>query len=341
MSVRLDVGSADLLRCRFALSPLWETVAAVRTLADPRRQAYHRPWLREVAAGHDAARTAPLALLLPRTGSTPDFLTPPPTGPHAGIEEELGRVAATPLDQVEAELRRSLHGPPGRDVEPPPEAAARLLADPGRTLRELTELLRDCWRRLLAPRWPRVRDLLEDDIAVRSRELAEAGLRRTLTGLHPAVGWEAPGTLRVAAAHRARRRLGGQGLLLLPSAFVWPALTVVTDPPWQPTLIYPARGVGELWRGGGPAAPHALARLLGRTRALLLAALDEPATTSRLARAHGLSPATVSAHLTALRESGLVTRRRVGRAVAYARTPLGLALLHGGEEPGTAAPPPR
>ncbi|WP_408907430.1 helix-turn-helix domain-containing protein [Streptomyces albidoflavus] len=72
-----------------------------------------------------------------------------------------------------------------------------------------------------------------------------------------------------------------------------------------------------------------------------MAAHDEPATTSRLARAHGLSPATVSAHLTALRESGLVARRRVGRAVAYARTPLGLALLHGGEAPGTAAPPPR
>ncbi|WP_436739794.1 DUF5937 family protein [Streptomyces sp. BBFR102] len=340
MSVRLEVGSADLLRCRFALSPLWETVAAVRTLAEPRRQAYHRPWLREVAAGHDPARTAPLALLLPRTGSTPDFLTPPPTGPHADIEEELGRVAATPLVQVEAELRRTLHGP-GRDGPPPAQAAARLLADPGRTLRELTELLRDCWRNLLAPRWARVRDLLEADIAVRSRELAAAGLRRTLTGLHPAVGWEEPGTLRVDAPHRAVRRLGGAGLLLLPSAFVWPALTVVTDPPWQPTLIYPARGVGELWREGGPAAPRALARLLGRTRARLLAALDEPATTSRLARAHGLSPATVSAHLTALRESGLVTRRRIGRAVAYARTPLGLALLRGGEEPATAAPPPR
>lgn len=137
----------------------------------------------------------------------------------------------------------------------------------GRTLPELTELLRDCWRRLPAPRWPRVRDLLEADIAVRSRELAEAGLRPTLTGLHPAVGWEARGTLRVQAAHRAGRRLGGHGLLLLPSAFVRPALTVVTDPPWQPTLIHPARGVGELWRGGGPAVPHALACLLGRTRA--------------------------------------------------------------------------
>ncbi|MFD5027761.1 DUF5937 family protein [Streptomyces sp. NPDC058373] len=342
MAVRLQVGEADLLRCRFALSPLWETVAAVRTLGEPRRQAYHLPWLREVAAGHDPASTAPLALLLPRTGSTPDFLTPPPAGPHADIEEELGRVAATPLARVEAELRRSLHGP-GRDAPPPPEAAARLLADPGRTLSELTALLRECWQRLLAPRWTRVRDLLDADIAVRSRGLAEAGLRRTLTGIHPGIGWEEPGTLRVEAAHRAVRRLDGAGLLLVPSAFVWPALTVVTDPPWQPTLVYPARGVGELWRGGRPDTPRALARLLGRTRALLLAALDEPATTSRLARAHGLSPATVSAHLTALRESGLVTRRRLGRSVAYARTPLGLALLRGGagEEPQTAAPPPR
>lgn len=340
MAVRLHVGQADLLRCRFALSPLWETVAAVRTLADPRRQAYHLPWLREVAAAHDAERTAPLALLLPRTGATPDFLTPPPTGPHAPFEEELGRVAATPLARVEQELRGSLHGP-GRDVPPPPGEAARLLADPGRTLEELTGVLRACWRSLLAPRWPRVRDLLDADIAVRSRGLAAAGLRRTLTGLHPEVGWEEPGTLRVEARHRVERHLGGQGLLLVPSAFVWPALTVVTDPPWQPTLIYPARGVGDLWRGGRPDPPRALARLLGRTRALLLAALDEPATTSRLARAHRLSPATVSAHLTALRESGLVTRHRIGRSVAYARTPLGQALLHGREEPGTPAPPSR
>ncbi|WPR54130.1 hypothetical protein SJI45_27055 [Streptomyces sp. S399] len=43
--------------------------------------------------------------------------------------------------------------------------------------------------------------------------------------------------------------------------------------------MYPARGVGDLWRGR-PDAPHALAGLLGRGRALLPAALEEPATTS-------------------------------------------------------------
>ncbi|MGW8943417.1 ArsR/SmtB family transcription factor [Streptomyces koyangensis] len=122
--------------------------------------------------------------------------------------------------------------------------------------------------------------------------------------------------LRPAPAHRGRRS----------------AVAAHPDPPGARR----GRAVARRRTGRAPRA-----RLLGRTRALLLAALDEPATTSRPARAHGLSPATVSAHLTALRESGLVTRRRVGRAVAYARTPLGLALLHGGETPGTDAPPPR
>ncbi|MGA5003834.1 hypothetical protein ACPCDX_02355 [Streptomyces koyangensis] len=39
--------------------------------------------------------------------------------------------------------------------------------------------------------------------------------------------------------------------------------------------------------------------------------------------------------------TGAASRVRWSRAVAYARTPLGLALLHGGETPRTDAPPPR
>lgn len=76
--------------------PLWETVAAVRTLADPRRQAYHLPWLRKLRPELDEKQLSPLLTLLPRTGYTPDFLTPPPTGPLSEIEDELARVADTP-----------------------------------------------------------------------------------------------------------------------------------------------------------------------------------------------------------------------------------------------------
>ena len=90
------------------------------------------------------------------------------------------------------------------------------------------------------------------------------------------------------------------------------------DPPWQPAIVYAPRGIATLWE---PAehAPDALADLLGRRRAMLLAAL--PATTQELARAHAASPAGVSEHLSVLRRAGLVAGRREGRTVRYARTP--------------------
>jgi hypothetical protein len=48
MATLLRFGPQDLLRCRFALSPLWETLAATRTLIEPQRQVHHLPWLRQV-----------------------------------------------------------------------------------------------------------------------------------------------------------------------------------------------------------------------------------------------------------------------------------------------------
>ena len=73
-------------------------------------------------------------------------------------------------------------------------------------------------------------------------------------------------------------------------------------------------------------APAPLARLLGRTRALILTELAEPASTRPLAGRHGLAPSTVSAYLAALEAAGLLTGRRYGHEVRYRRTPLGRAL---------------
>jgi DNA-binding transcriptional ArsR family regulator len=96
------------------------------------------------------------------------------------------------------------------------------------------------------------------------------------------------------------------------------------DPPWQPALVYAPRGVATLWEPAEQ-APDALADLLGRRRAALLTAL--PATTQELARAHAASPAGVSEHLAVLRRAGLIAGRRDGRAVRYARTAAGDALV--------------
>ncbi len=324
MTTLLRFGPQDLLRCRFALSPLWETMAAIRTLAEPQRQVHHLPWLRRVQPELARLDLAPLLALQPRAGYTPDFLSPPPQGPLADFADELDRVHATPLDQVARELDRCARERLDRD--PTRAALARALAaDPAATLQRLTALLATAWALLLEPRWPRLRDLLDADIAFRARHLAEGGLERLFADLHPRVGWR-DGTLQVANRASDRRDLDGEGLVLMPSAFSWPAVSVMLDPPWQPTLIYPARGIAALWQPPATTPPVVLGRLIGRTRAKLLLALAEPASTATLARRYGLSPGTVSEHLTALRDAGLLSASRVRHQVLYERTPLGIAL---------------
>jgi hypothetical protein len=109
----------------------------------------------------------------------------------------------------------------------------------------------------------------------------------------------------------------------MPSVFVWPRVVIVTAPPWQPTIIYPARGAGALWEPAGAVASGALGALLGRNRAALLVALDRPRSTTDLAALAGITPGGVSQHLAVLRAAGLVTAHRVGRAVLNLRTPAG------------------
>jgi DNA-binding transcriptional ArsR family regulator len=122
--------------------------------------------------------------------------------------------------------------------------------------------------------------------------------------------------------------IGGRGLVLMPSAYIWPNVVSIVDEPWQPTIVYPARGIADLWQSPTP-PPHALVRLIGRTRALLLASLDKPASTGALAGIFGLSPSGISGHMIALRNAGLIAGRRDGHEVRYARTPLGSQLLRG------------
>jgi DNA-binding transcriptional ArsR family regulator len=121
----------------------------------------------------------------------------------------------------------------------------------------------------------------------------------------------------------------------VPSAFGWERPFSITDAPWQPTLIYPARGVAMLWEPGEP-APDGVAALVGRTRAELLAALDAPRSTTELAACLGVSPGGASQHLSVLRAAGLVTGRREGRSVLYVRTPLADSLA-AGRDPATAS----
>lgn len=319
----------DLLRSRFAVAPLLETTLAVRSLHDPRRRPYHRPWLRGVE-GHGLDLT-PLIAVQPLRGYEPDFISALPDGPGSGVDEQLERVRTADPERVEAELLRTL-----QDQRDPRLRAVveGLAADPRRAREVLADALDLVWRILVAPYWPRLRDFLDTDLAYRARLLAEGGLERLLPDLDAALAWR-DRTLLIDGAEEGSLQLTGTGVVLIPSAFVWPGKAVrigVVDPP---ALVYPARGIGTLW-GGPRVPPDALKRLLGAVRALLLTDLAIPAATTSLAARHSLSPANVSAHLKVLRDAGLVDGRRYRRQVLYERTALGDALVNGAGAEGEA-----
>ncbi|MGW4222102.1 DUF5937 family protein [Streptomyces bauhiniae] len=325
MASHLHFGEDDFLNCRFAVSPLWETQDAVRTLRRPDRQGYHVPWLRRIRTAAAGLDLAPLWLLMPRRGHSPDWLGAPPIGPAATFEEEIAAVRAADPEAAREDTARSLACTPGALAS---EQGRAWLADPVRMVRELADALEVAWRVLVEPEWPRLRALLEADVAFHSRRLAEVGLGTLLPELDPRLSWD--GRTLTLPGGVYERRLGGRGLVLMPSVFCWPDVITGFDPPWQPTLVYPARGVGALWAEPGTRTPEALVRLLGRNRAAVLAALDDPASTTALAHRLDLAPSSVSSHLTVLRESGLLTARRYGHQVLYERTPLGMALASGG-----------
>jgi DNA-binding transcriptional ArsR family regulator len=313
----------DLLTVRFAVSPVWETQAAVQAFADERGRSYHQPWLQLVQARAGRLDLAPLLAVLPRHGYVPDFLTPPPRTPRPALRDQLAQIRATGPAHVARELGRCRDS---MDHEPHRRLLTHLLTDPERARDQLAARLRDAWTTMVAPFWIRIRALLDRDIDERSRTLARYGLRSALDELHPKIRWTTRG---LSLADRTGRTVvaGERGLLLMPSAYLWPHVAAITEEPWQPTIIYPAAGIAGLWQA--PAAPPAaLGRLLGRTRALILTALDQPLSTTALAAAAELSPAGVSRHLLALRDAGLLTTARHGHEVRYRRTELGSALLH-------------
>ncbi len=108
--------------------------------------------------------------------------------------------------------------------------------------------------------WPRMRSLLEHDVLYRSRQIADGGTARLFCDLDPPVSWN-EGVLRIECGEcESDLDLDERGLLLVPSVFVWPKVTILTLEPWQPTLAYPARGIGMLWSPEESPAP-------GRARA--------------------------------------------------------------------------
>ena len=300
----------DVARVRFALSPLWELVHSLIVLRDPGSHALHLPWVRAIRPLIAGLELSELFALVPVHGDTADFLGPPPASPLPDFAEELAAVRATPPDRVAAELA----GVPRL----PEHIAERIRTDPQAAISRLADTLQAYWDIALAGHWPRIQALLEADVLWRSRQMATGGAAALFEDLHETITWRR-GRLTASDPHHHSGSLSGEGLLLVPTVMTWPWVRKMIGP-YQPMLAYPVRGIATLWETGAPAAPHALAALIGQTRATMLTALAEPVSTTALARRLQITPGAVSQHLSVLADAGMVTRSRLGRQVLYRRT---------------------
>jgi DNA-binding transcriptional ArsR family regulator len=316
----LHLGRSDLAKVRFALSPLMEVFGSVRALESPDSRAMHAPWILAHRHEIDGEQLRLLSALQPAHCYTPDFIHPPPSSPLRCIEDELAELLCTPADRVRSEITAAYQH---RAL---PEVLEPLIRDPDQGLESLAAVIRDYWDVMIAPHWTRMRSVLEGDVLYRARQMAQGGLEHLLADIHPEMRF-AEGAIAIAKRVEARYDLAGRGLLCVPSAFVWPALGALVAAPWQPTLIYPARGTATLWEPGEFCSPAALEELIGARRAGVLVDLDAPRSTTELAERLSLSAPSVSQHLAVLRRAGLVQSSRAGRFVLYSRTQRGEGLL--------------
>jgi DNA-binding transcriptional ArsR family regulator len=307
---------SDLLaRSRFAISPKADAVEALFSLASPeegRQRAF-------VALHLDAFRGALddnpgwAALLehLRRPGWIADFVGLPPTRPSMSFEEELALVEALGDTRILRDLREVGAGP-----------LPRILARPGVTSYAVG-LLDWVWTHTLATDWPRRERILRADIVSRTSRLASHGWAAVLHDLGRDREWIGNGELRINRYGLPTRVLEPDSeLYFIPVNGI--GSSVGWDLPRRYAVYYPVTGA---LAPPDATAEHGLASLIGRNRAAVLTALDDPASTTQLTVATGLGLGSVGDHLKVLLGAGLVLRRRSGREVLYWRTALGDSLV--------------
>ncbi|MET4156857.1 DUF5937 family protein [Agromyces sp. PvR057] len=313
--LRYVLNEDDVGAVRFALSPLCELGLSLRAIREPARFPLQLGWLRRTEEARERLDMRVLGALIDERMWTPDFLNPRPASPLTRLEDEFRVLAATPPDVFRSDLV-AVHGfvP---DV---------LAGSTSQALRRIIRALRQLWETCFEPYWPRMRAVLEADVVYRGRQIAQAGVASMLNGLSPRIAYD-HGVVSVRLADPNDRTLAidGNGLTLMPTMFTRRASAPVGDGP--PMILYSARGQGALWEAEPVANPAAVAAVLGETRASLLAALGDPASSTELGVRFGVSASAVNQHLRVLRDAGLLVSTRYGRSVLYLRSELGSALL--------------
>ncbi|MEU7582044.1 winged helix-turn-helix domain-containing protein [Streptomyces sp. NPDC041068] len=194
--------------------------------------------------------------------------------------------------------------------------------------------LSEVWREGIAPYWDRMVAYLEAESEARCRVVMGGGVELLLATLHPRITWRAQ-VLEIPGGPDEDVFLEGRGLALVPSVFLnhRPAQVIgAKEQGGELVLAFAAppdvQRAATLWDAPDDTA-QSLGALVGQTRAAALRVLRATCTTSELAERLGISAASASQHTKVLRETGLITTRRIRNTVLHSVTPLGIALLDG------------
>lgn len=305
-----DAAVADV---RFGLSPLVETTLSLRVLARPERFPLQVPWERRARARLGDVDEETLRGLINEHGHTPDCLTPPPTRLSPRATDEFTALRLLDPDVLTSDIE---------DVTGAPTSLGR----GHRLVHRVVSAIEGYWHACLEPDWPRMRAVMEADIAYRGRVIAVRGMPTALDELSPTVSLHGDSLeVRSRWGYDHVVEVGDRPLWLMPTMFsTRAAYPGRADHP--PMVMYPARGQGGMWSDAPDVDPDAVTSLVGRARARILRLLDEPLSTTQLATRLSVTPSAVNQHLQVLRRSGLLVATRSGRQVVYSRSALGDAL---------------
>ncbi|NEA33157.1 winged helix-turn-helix domain-containing protein [Streptomyces sp. SID13031] len=317
--LRVIFTEADLAQVRVApaADPLWEIANSLDRLQTKRGRWAYAPWYRAASETltDPVLRKQVTSLLLPlfpRAAYFPDFLTPPAA--LNGLEAGIDAILSTPTERVTSELKTLAL------VHQAPSWAPRLAA--GDLHSDLGAALRMYHHRVIEPHSDLISAELAADRATRARALARGGPDRLLNSFQPLMRWRPP-VLEVRYPINRTIHLAGRGLQLTPSYFCWQNAITLADTDLSPVLVYPV--LREL--PTSQTSDATAAALLGKTRAAILRATIPGRTAAEIATQIGIGAPTTSHHLTVLRDSGLITTQRAGKALLHVLTPLGAALL--------------
>jgi DNA-binding transcriptional ArsR family regulator len=317
--IRIELTETDLGRTRLALSPLWELVASLFWLHRDDPSPEYVPWITQARSALRGVDLGPLDLSIELPQYVPDFAAPIPRDPLPTLAAEIETVRATDPAVVRADIVDYF----GDDPPPPWDA---FVGRPAEMADRLADAMYAYWEATIAGDWPRLRAVLEGEMLGRARELALSGPAAVLEELHPSLRWRAP-AIELFKEKHFEMHLEGRPLVLMPLVFARGVLMGVSEGQRAVAIGYQARGTSALWAPSEPDDDPRLDLLLGHGRATVLRALDQPATTTELARRLSYAPSTVSAHLDVLARAGLVDRHRVRRSVFYGLNQTGSSLV--------------